>query len=417
MKIKDVLYSKGRTGFYFDDQEAIREGVQLDGFIYKGQTVTDGFSSVRIPGESISVMLVLENGEVAFGDCVAVQYSGIGGRDPLFLADEFMPLIENMVKPHLVGQELDSFRRLAKEIEDIKWEEDGEVKRLHTAIRYGVTQAILDGVARTKKKTMAEVIVEEYNLEIVAEPVHIFTQSGDDRYINADKMILKQVSGLPHALINNVKTKLGENGEILLDYARWLKDRVEKVRQDEDYFPTFHFDVYGTFGLAFNKDPEKIVDYIALLEKTVAPYKLQIEGPVDMGNRELQIKTLQEILRLIDKKGLSVKIIADEWCNTLEDIMDFAKAGAGHIIQVKTPDLGGIQNSIEAILYCKSHGVGAYMGGSCNETDRSAQVCVHVALATQPMQLLAKPGMGVDEGYMIMHNEMMRTLQLLKKKV
>nr|WP_315988364.1 hypothetical protein [Desulforamulus aquiferis] len=37
------------------------------------------------------------------------------------------------------------------------------------------------------------------------------------------------------------------------------------------------------------------------------------------------------------------------------------------------------------------------MGGTCNETDRSAQVCVHIGIATQPDQMLAKPGMGVDE--------------------
>ena len=47
---------------------------------------------------------------------------------------------------------------------------------------------------------------------------------------------------------------------------------------------------------------------------------------------------------------------------------------------------------------------------SCNETDRSAQVCVQVAMATQPDQILAKPGMGVDEGYMIVYNEMQRVL-------
>ena len=52
----------------------------------------------------------------------------------------------------------------------------------------------------------------------------------------------------------------------------------------------------------------------------------------------------------------------------------------------------------------------AYQGGTCNETDRSAQVCVQAAMATQPEQVLAKPGMGVDEGYMIVYNEMARIL-------
>jgi methylaspartate ammonia-lyase len=37
---------------------------------------------------------------------------------------------------------------------------------------------------------------------------------------------------------------------------------------------------------------------------------------------------------------------------------------------------------------------------------------VHVALATGADQLLAKPGMGVDEGLSIVTNEMARTLRL-----
>ena len=64
----------------------------------------------------------------------------------------------------------------------------------------------------------------------------------------------------------------------------------------------------------------------------------------------------------------------------------------------------------------KEKGIGAYQGGTCNETDRSAQVCVHCAMATQPVQILAKPGMGVDEGYMIVYNEMNRIIAMRKAK-
>ena len=37
-------------------------------------------------------------------------------------------------------------------------------------------------------------------------------------------------------------------------------------------------------------------------------------------------------------------------------------------------------------------------------------------MATQPVQILAKPGMGVDEGYMIVYNEMERILALMAAK-
>ncbi|MDF2876589.1 MAG: methylaspartate ammonia-lyase, partial [Sporomusa sp.] len=47
MKIVNVVCSKGRTGFYFDDQRAIKAGAQHDGFSYVGETVTPGFHSIR----------------------------------------------------------------------------------------------------------------------------------------------------------------------------------------------------------------------------------------------------------------------------------------------------------------------------------------------------------------------------------
>ncbi|MFA6739544.1 MAG: methylaspartate ammonia-lyase, partial [Bacilli bacterium] len=86
MKIIDVLLTKSYTGFYFDDQKAIKKGAEMDGFFYLGTPQTEGFRSIRVPGEAVSIQLVLENGQVACGDCAAVQYSGTGGRDPLFLS-------------------------------------------------------------------------------------------------------------------------------------------------------------------------------------------------------------------------------------------------------------------------------------------------------------------------------------------
>ena len=414
MKIIDIVCSAGRTGFYFDDQRAIKKGAASDGVFYIGEPVTEGFRAVRQAGESISVMIVLENGDVAYGDCAAVQYSGAGGRDPLFLAEDFIPVIEKYIKPVLVGKEADNFRALCAEMEAI--EVDG--KRLHTAIRYGVSQAILDAVAKASKKMMCEVVADEYGCELTAEPVPIFTQSGDDRYTNADKMIIKGAQVLPHALINNVKTKLGEKGEKLADYVAWLRDRILENRTDPTYSPVLHMDVYGTIGAAFgNNNYEAMADYIEKLGELARPFKLRIEGPMDCDcDRETQIVALAGLTAELDKRGCDVQLVADEWCNTLEDVKLFADRKAGHMVQIKTPDLGGVNNTIEAVLYCKEKGIGAYQGGTCNETDRSAQVCVHCAMATKPAQILAKPGMGVDEGYMIVYNEMNRIRALIAAK-
>lgn len=412
MKIVEVLASPGLTGFYFDDQKAIKAGAGHDGFAYTGEPMTPGFTAVRQRGESISILLMLEDGQVASGDCAAVQYSGAGGRDPLFLAKDFIPIILEEIRPKLVGQELDSFRRIADLVEH-SVRPNGE--RYHTAIRYGVSQAILDAVAMAKKVTKTEVILEEYSLPMVLEPVPIFAQTGDDRYDNADKAILKRVGVLPHALINNVETKLGKNGELLLEYVEWLKNRVI-VLGDPNYRPILHIDVYGTIGLAFENNGERMVEYFAALEKAAEPLHLRIEGPMDAGSKKGQIEQIKVLREALKKRGIKVEVVADEWCNTYEDIVEFVDTQAADMVQIKTPDLGGIQNTIEAVLYAKKFGVGAYVGGSCNETDSGGRTAVHVALATRPDQMLAKPGMGVDEGYMIVHNEMNRTLEILRHK-
>ncbi len=411
MKIVDVVCSAGRTGFYFDDQRAIKKGAKSDGAAYIGQPATAGFTSVRQAGESISVMLVLEDGQIAYGDCAAVQYSGAGGRDPLFLAADFIPVIEKAIKPELVGKEADNFKALSEMVESLQH----EGKRLHTAIRYGVTQAILDAVAKATGRLMCDVVADEYGCKVSDKLIPIFTQSGDSRYENADKMIMKGAQVLPHALINNVETKLGKDGEKLVEYVAWLRDRICALRTDDSYKPVMHIDVYGTIGAAFGNDNyEAMAEYIGKLAEIAKPFHLRIEGPMDVEDREKQMVALRELTRLIDEKGIDAELVADEWCNTLEDIKYFADNRAGHMVQIKTPDLGGINNIIEAVLYCKEKGIGAYQGGTCNETDRSAQVCVNLAMATQPDQILAKPGMGVDEGYMIVYNEMQRILALRK---
>ena len=413
MKIQNVILTKSYTGFYFDDQKAIKKDAQKDGFLYVGEPLTEGFKEVRVPGEAISVQIVLEDGSVGVGDCAAVQYSGAGGRDPLFLANDFIPYIEKHIVPSLIGEDLTYFKPLAEKYDHMKI--DG--KKIHTAIRYGITQALLNAVAVANHKTMAEVIRDEYNFNHkILTRVPIFAQSGDDRYTNVDKMILKEVDAMPHALINNVKEKLGYNGEILLEYVTWLKNRILSKRNHADYSPILHVDVYGTLGIAFENDIDRIVSYCKDLEAAASPFKISLEGPIDSGDREGTMLALKEITRRLDEENINVKIVADEWCNTLEDIKYFADQKAGHILQIKTPDLGGLNNIAEAILYCKEKGIGAYCGGTCNETNLSAEATTSVAIACQADLCLAKPGMDVDGGFMIVKNLMERTIAIANSR-
>ncbi len=409
MKVKDILCVPGLTGFFVDDQAAILAGAGHDGFDYVGKPMTPGFSSIRQAGQSLSVLLLLDNGDVAYGDCAVVQYSGAGGREPLFDSEAAAKIILKYVLPVLQDRTVESFRELAEEVDRL----EVAGSRLPASIRYGVTQALLDASAKARSITMAEVIRDEYQtgIDIAIVPMH--TQSGDERYTNVDKMILKEAGVLPHGLINNMASKLGKDGEIFKEYVGWVRDRILALRKNQDYNPVLQFDVYGTIGQAFDSDVERCADYLVEIGKIASPFQLRIEHVMDGKSVAGQVKVSKELRNAIKARSSSVQIIVDEWCNTLDDIRLFVAEKAADVIHVKMPDLGGVNNTIEALLLIHQSGLGGYCGGTCNETDRSAQVSAHIAMACGAIQILAKPGMGVDEGMMIVGNEMARTAALV----
>jgi len=400
LKIKKVIATDGLGGFWNDDNEAIKRGAKQDGFTYKGSPVTPGFNSIRQPSRAVPIILKMSTGELAYGDCTWVQYGGErAGREKLVPTKEVLSLINEVLEPWLLSREIYNFRSTMADMEELD---------LSRAIKYGVSQAILDAVAKRNRITMAEVLAKEYGTTIENAPLTFFCQCGDDFYYSVDKMILRRIPVHPHALINSVPRL-----EKLLEYVSWMNTRIRELVPDEEYDPILHFDLYGNLGVACNNDLDKIIEYLVKLEDTADPYRLQVEDPVFMSSKEEQMTTMSEIRKRLKKSGLKLKLVADEWVPTMEDKIDFIEAEAADIYQIKPPDLGSVNKSVEAILFCKSKNVLPYLGGSCAETDRSAQVSVHIALATRPHQVLTKPGMGVDEGVSIMYNELQRTLALI----
>jgi methylaspartate ammonia-lyase len=399
--VKKVIATDGLGGFWNDDNEAIKRGATLDGFTYKGDPITPGFIAIRQPSKAVCLIFVLDTGELATGDCTWVQYGGErAGREKLASPEDVIPLIHQEIEPWLIDRELEDFRSLMVELE--------EELNPPRAVKYGVSQAILDAIAKDRRVTMAEVLAEEYGTTIENRPLVFFTQCGDEYYTTVDKMILRRVPVLPHALINSIP-----RFQQLLAYVTWTTQRVRDLVPDVNYHPILHFDLYGTLGLALDNDIEQMVGYLRQLEDVATPFELYVEDPVHLPTQAEHIEIMSKLRTQIKHEDLAVKLVADEWAPTLQDKIAFIKAGAADIYQIKTPDLGSIAKSVEAVLYCKAKGVGTYLGGSSAETARSAQVTVHIGLATQPDQVLAKPGMGVDEGISLMYNEMRRALAII----
>ena len=408
MRIRSVICAAGRSGYMHRDLMAIKSGARQDGFIFHGQPLSPGFSKIVEPASVISVMLELEDGQIAFGDCADVILAGVAGRDPAFRAEDHIDVLRGEIASQLRGLAVDSFRDNARDYD--AWRHAG--KPLHTALRYGITQALLHATALAQKRTMAEVIAAEFNTSIARTPIPILASGHKDDPLQLDRMILKRVELLPHASFTIVEEHVGRDGEKLLAVARAVAKRVGAIG-DADYRPRIHLDVYGTLGELFAMRAEPLAAYLGRLAQAAHPYELLVESPVIAASQEEQIATLRRLRALLKDRGLAVGLIADEWCNTLEDIKLFADVAACDYVQIKTPDLGGINNSIEAVLYCRAKQMGSSLGGTANETDQSARITTHIGLACRPDFMLSKPGLGVDEALMIQSNEMARTLALL----
>jgi methylaspartate ammonia-lyase len=412
MKVKDVICAAGRSGYMHRDLLAIKAGkAKPNGSLYEGEPMSPGFTRIIEPATIISIMLVLDDGQIAFGDCADVILAGVAGRDPAFNAKGHIDYVKTEVAAALRGRDVSSFKRNAEEMD--RFEHGG--KRLHTAVRYGVSQALLHATALSQKITMAEVIAKEYGSTISKERIPILASCHKDDHGQLDRVILKRVELLPHASFQIVSEHVGLQGEKLAAFVRRVATRCKEIG-DADYNPRIHVDLYGTLGELFEMKVEAIAEYLGRLRNESGSYKLLVESPMIAKTQEEQIEKFAALKKLLAQQGTDVGLIADEWCNTLPDIRLFAQAKASDFVQIKTPDLGSIHNTIEAVLFCKENGMGACLGGTANETDHSTRISCHMGLACRPDFMLSKPGLGADEALMIQTNEMARTLAILESR-
>jgi methylaspartate ammonia-lyase len=454
VRITRILAVPAVGAGYYEDLAALQKDYVALAERFTAPAATPGFRAVREVAEAVSIGLVLDGGPVAWGDCVAVSYGVIAGREPPLRTEEGLAAIQRVVAPLLQGRVLTRFRQLAAEVDALaRPEEDSppphapeqpvadpsrralltaparllrgvhqpatqaprHSTHIHTAIRYGVSQALLQAIALARGVTMAEVIADEWNLPLPDAPVPIHAQSGAERTHNAEKMIVRRIASLPHALVDDIPSQLGRDGDEMTRYIRWLSRRIGDLG-DVDYQPTIHLDLHGALGRICNDQPGRMLGQLYAWELAAQPYRLRIESPMILNSRGAQIeamKTLREYVRL---RRMNVQLVADEWANTLDDIRAFVEAGAADMIQIKMPDLGGLDQAVEAVLACRAGGVGAFLGGSYAETETSARAAVHVALATRPDLLMAKPGMGVDEAISLVQNEMARSLAWIRAR-
>jgi methylaspartate ammonia-lyase len=360
--------------------------------------------AIRVPAEVLSIGFELQSGETVWGDAMGVAFDGKSGREAAGATGQLLTQFRKPIEKALTGLSTEKYRTAWSRLENAL---SGAPLSLH----YGLSQALLQAVATTRKVTLTEVLCDEWNLPLPRHSPDFHGSCGADKYHAAIKMMLHRLPSHPAGQGDDLKEVLGSRGEKLIQYAAWWKKSVRKF--GKEYQPTFHFDLHGLLGRVF-KDTAKAAAYLGKLERALSPYLCRIESPFVLENREEQIARYIELRAALVNNGSRVRIVADEWANTLDDIRAFLAADAVDWIHIKMPDLGALHHSLVAVLECKNVGVGALLGGSCIETATSALCSTHVALATQPNLMLLKPGMGFDEALSLANLEINRTLSLIQ---
>lgn len=406
MRVAKLIATEGIGGYYWRDQEAIAQGAVRDGFLYQGTPITEGFESIIQVSSTVLLTGIADDGREIHGDCATVNHAFRSGRQAAPKAHTLIGQAEGALSDWLSRCDLSSFRQAAGEVDQM----DIDGAPLHMALRYGMSQLILQAVAANRGITMAEVLADEYGLTLANEPCDLLGSCGGNWYENIDKAILRKLPFFPQTAM----VRMDQLDE-LPAYAAWISQRIQQV-SNEGFFPTLHYDLHGLLSQRVGQDLDAAVAYLRQVEAASAPYPVLLEDPLDAGEREAQIDLMKRLRQALKASGSNIKLIADEWCNTKEDVRKFVASGCCDLIQIKMPDLGGVDNTVEACMTCNEGNVGVYLGGSCNETDISARVAAHVALAVRPVEFLGKPGLGVDEGIMIVTNEMRRAIRSYQQR-
>ena len=392
----------GEAAFYADDLMAIRAGATHDGFAYRGEPITPGHLAVRSPSRALLVRVETTTGAFGWGDAVAVQYAGVGGRDA-------------PVDPAVLAVEIDSAAQVLQAAGNLTFADACRLieelrpggRPLHSAVRYGLSQALLNATAAEAGSSPLRVLAALTGLNH-PELLPVYAQSGEDRQVNADRMILRGVEVLPHGLFNS-RASFGDDGGRFLDYVAWLRRRVD-VLGAPGYRPQLHLDVYGMLGEVVGLDIERMATFLGAAEAAADGLSLAVESPCYGADVNETVDLLRRLRAELRRRGSGVALVADEFCNTDEDVAQFVAAAAVDLIQIKMPDLGCLTRAVAAAQVCREAGLGVFIGGSCAETEVSAIASTQVALAVGADRVLAKPGMGVDEGVTIVRNAMRRAL-------
>jgi methylaspartate ammonia-lyase len=398
-KIIDVLTYEGWGGYFFEDLEKIREDSVAVADRYHTPTGHDRYPFVRTPARVVGIGLKMANGLTYWGDAVAVSFGGKSGRAGPGTPEKLAQWVRGELSLFLKGRSLNSWIETEKAFL-------GAFPLAPPFVRYAVSQAIVGACCAATTQTPLQLMTSELGLPVVPQIIPIHGSSGGDWGAAIERMLARNIMFLPQGQFENLRDQIGTNGEKLLGWVHEFKARAARF----SYTPTLTLDFHGALDSVFDGDTTRIAAFLTELSKAAHPHKLHIESPIVGKSLGEHATRLAEIRSKLSATAPSIKIVADEWANEVGDIKFLIDHQAVDGIHIKMPDTGSLSECAEAVALCRQAGLFTLLGGSCTETDVGARLSAHLALATRPDAVLVKPGMGFDESYALLYNEMARAI-------
>jgi methylaspartate ammonia-lyase len=401
-KIIDVITYRGWGGYFFEDIDKIRQKFIPAADRYHTPTNHGRYPFVRTPAPVVGVGIKLDDSTIHWGDAVAVSFGGKAGRAGLGSPDELDHWFKTDFKSWAVGRDVSGWLSLEEAFLTAH-------KAKPAFVRYAVSQALLSTASHVAGMSPFQLIAKDLSLAPTKQPITLHGSSGGNWDDTVDRMLARKITYLPQGQFENLESQIGPGGANLL---KWIEDFKQRAARF-NYTPTLTLDFHGALDAIFDHSDAKIIDFIALMSQKAAPHTLHIESPIVGQTLQDHAKRLTAIRSRVRALAPTTKIIADEWANEVSDIEYLLDQKSVDGIHIKMPDTGTLSECAEAVRICKQANTFALLGGSCTETDIGSRSSVHLALACSPDALLVKPGMGFDESYAQMYNEMSRRLSII----
>lgn len=377
----------------------------------------------------LTIGVQLNDGQRFWADCVDVPAASRLGETAVFDAEQAARHVDNLVQPLWQNQPVEQFRPLAQMItgltESFSYshaippkpqpatgavtrrslitgflaEEDTPEPRLenviierplHPALQYGLTAALLQAVAGANRVPVAELVAREYGLALPDTAVPLQIALNDETIQTAQSILTTHVASLGYTTgKNNHKATLGAKGERLQRHVREVAVWLQTL--DASFQPALHLDLRDGFGTLFGNDEGKILGALFGLEQAAKPYMLQVQNPVWHNSREAQLNSLTKLQGYLAIRRLKLKLVADAWVDSLDDVTKFADPKVCQMVHIELPRLGNLEAGITAVLYLKSQNLQVILSGE------NTTLTTQIALATTPSLLSSSPQLHYNE--------------------